>query len=69
MVGLIDPFYQGQVMVGCWNRSREPYVLKPQERMAQMTIIPIARAQFRVVDEFVGQSERGVGGFGSTGKN
>ena len=65
--GLIDAFYQGQVMVGCWNRSREPYVIKPQERIAQMVITPVARAHFKVVQEFTGSSERGAGGFGSTG--
>jgi dUTP pyrophosphatase len=67
LVGLIDSDYQGQLMVSTWNRSVEPFVLNPMERLAQLVIVPVVQAQFQVVDEFVA-SERGTGGFGSTGR-
>ncbi len=66
LVGLIDSDYQGQVMVSCWNRGAE-FVIAPGDRIAQMVIVPIARAEFCVVDSFA-TSARGDGGFGSTGK-
>ena len=66
LVGLIDSDYQGQLMVSCWNRSAAPFVIQPFERIAQLVIVPVVRAQFRRVDSF-GASERGHGGFGSTG--
>ena len=68
LVGLIDSDYQGQLFVSCWNRSQEAFVMNPMERMAQLVIVPVVQADFRVVDEF-NASERGEGGFGSTGKH
>ncbi len=66
LVGLIDSDYQGPLMVSCWNRSQTAFTVQPLERIAQMVIVPVVQASFRRVDEF-GASERGVGGFGSTG--
>lgn len=68
LVGLIDSDYQGQLFVSCWNRSQEAFVMNPMERIAQLVIVPVIQASFTVVDEF-NESERGVGGFGSTGKH
>lgn len=68
LVGLIDSDYQGQLMVSVWNRGKEAFTIEPFERIAQMVIVPVVQAQFRVVEEF-GDSERGEGGFGSTGKH
>ncbi len=68
LVGLIDSDYQGQLLVSCWNRSKEPFVLNPMERIAQLVIVPVVQADFHLVDEFT-ESERGEGGFGSTGKH
>ena len=68
LVGLIDSDYQGQLLVSCWNRSKEPFILNPLERIAQMVIVPVVQADFHIVDEFT-TSERGEGGFGSTGKH
>jgi dUTP pyrophosphatase len=65
--GLIDSDYQGPLMVSCWNRSADPVVIEPMERIAQMVIVPIVQATFRVVEEYAA-STRGEGGFGSTGK-
>ena len=67
LVGLIDSDYQGPLMVSCWNRSTTPFTIEPMERIAQMVIVPVVQAAFRRVDEF-GSSERGSGGFGSTGR-
>jgi dUTP pyrophosphatase len=67
LVGLIDSDYQGQLMVSCWNRSQAPFTVEPLERIAQLVIVPVVQAQFRVVEAFEA-SERGAGGFGSTGK-
>lgn len=69
LVGLIDADYQGELMVSLWNRSNEDFVLNPAERMAQYVITPIVRPEFVVVDEFSDTSERGAGGFGSSGRN
>jgi dUTP pyrophosphatase len=66
LVGLIDSDYQGPLMVSCWNRGVAVYAVQPMERIAQMVIVPVVRAQFRVVDAFEASS-RGEGGFGSTG--
>lgn len=66
LVGLIDSDYQGQLMVSCWNRGQSPYVVQPMERIAQLVVVPVVQASFEVVSEFA-QSERGAGGFGSTG--
>lgn len=68
LVGLIDSDYQGQLLVSCWNRSKEAFLLNPMERIAQLVIVPVMQASFAVVDEFAA-SERGEGGFGSTGKH
>ena len=67
LVGLIDSDYQGPLMVSCWNRGREAFTVQPFERIAQLVIVPVVQAAFRVVEEF-GASERGEGGFGSTGR-
>jgi dUTP pyrophosphatase len=67
LVGLIDSDYQGPLMVSCWNRGSAAYTVQPMERIAQMLIVPVVHAAFRRVDEF-GLSERGGGGFGSTGR-
>lgn len=67
LVGLIDSDYQGQLLVSCWNRSAEPFLLSPLERIAQLVIVPVVQASFNIVDEFAA-STRGTGGFGSTGK-
>lgn len=67
LVGLIDSDYQGPLMVSCWNRGQQEYIISPGERIAQLVIIPVLRAVFDVVDEF-GESERGSGGFGHSGK-
>jgi dUTP pyrophosphatase len=68
LVGLIDSDYQGQLMVSTWNRGSTAFTLQPMERLAQLVIVPVMQAQFEVVDEFHA-SERGAGGFGSTGKH
>ena len=68
LVGLIDSDYQGQLMVSAWNRSDVPFTIQPLERIAQLVIVPVAQARFRVVDEFADVSERGAGGYGSTGR-
>ena len=68
LVGLIDSDYQGQLFVSCWNRSQEAFLMNPMERMAQLVIVPVVQAHFTVVDEF-NASDRGEGGFGSTGKH
>ncbi len=67
LVGLIDSDYQGPLMVSCWNRGREPFTLQPLDRIAQLVVVPVVRATFRIVDAFEA-SDRGVGGFGSTGR-
>jgi dUTP pyrophosphatase len=67
LVGLIDSDYQGQLMVSAWNRSPTPFTLQPLERLAQIVIVPVAQAQFSIVDEFP-PTQRGEGGYGSTGK-
>ncbi|WP_301911447.1 dUTP diphosphatase [Neisseria viridiae] len=66
LVGLIDSDYQGELKVSLWNRSSEPFTVKPFERIAQMVIVPVVQAGFKRVEEFV-RSSRGEGGFGSTG--
>ena len=66
LVGLIDSDYQGPLMVSYWNRSGVAYTVQPLERIAQMVIVPVVQAAFRVVDGFE-RSQRGAGGFGSTG--
>lgn len=68
LVGLIDSDYQGQLMVSAWNRSDTAFTIEPMERIAQLVIVPVAQAQFKVVSEFPA-SARGEGGYGSTGKS
>ena len=67
LVGLIDSDYQGPLMVSCWNRSGKAFTVQPFERVAQLVIVPVVQATFRQVQEF-GASQRGEGGFGSTGR-
>ena len=67
LVGLIDSDYQGQLMVSAWNRSSTAFTIEPMERIAQLVIVPVVQAQFNVVAEFPA-SQRGDGGYGSTGK-
>lgn len=66
LVGLIDSDYQGPLMISCWNRSNVPYTVSPGERIAQLVIVPVLKARFQIVEEFEA-TERGAGGFGSTG--
>jgi dUTP pyrophosphatase len=66
LVGLIDSDYQGQVFVSCWNRGQSTFTIQPGERIAQLVIVPVAQVEFDVVKEF-SASERGAGGFGSSG--
>lgn len=68
LVGLIDSDYQGQLMVSAWNRSQTAFTLQPMDRLAQLVIVPVVQPSFRVVEEFGAVSERGEGGYGSTGK-
>jgi len=68
LVGLIDADYQGPLMVSCWNRGSQAFTIQPMERIAQMVIVPVVQATFRVVDAFADASQRGEGGFGSTGR-
>jgi dUTP pyrophosphatase len=68
LVGLIDSDYQGQLMISTWNRGETTFVLNPMERLAQLMIVPVVQAEFNIVDDFA-ESERGAGGFGSTGKH
>ncbi|HEU5284624.1 MAG TPA: dUTP diphosphatase, partial [Burkholderiales bacterium] len=67
LVGLIDSDYQGQIFVSVWNRGSTAFNLKPMERIAQLVIVPVLQVRFNRVQEFE-QSERGAGGFGSTGR-
>jgi dUTP pyrophosphatase len=68
LVGLIDSDYQGQLFISCWNRGRESFTIEIGERIAQMVLVPVARVDFEVVQEFT-ESHRGSGGFGHTGRN
>ncbi len=68
LVGLIDADYQGPLMISCWNRSDAAFTIAPGERIAQLVILPVVRAAFELVDEFA-PSERGAGGFGSSGRH
>lgn len=67
LVGLIDSDYQGEIMVSMWNRGKEGFTLNPLDRIAQLVVVPVLQVAFNVVDDFAA-SERGEGGFGSTGK-
>ena len=68
LVGLIDSDYQGELMVSCWNRSSENFTVNPLDRIAQMIIVPVMQANLNIVKDF-DATDRGSGGFGSTGKN
>ena len=68
LVGLIDSDYQGQLMVSAWNRSDVAFTIEPMERIAQLVVVPVLQARFNVVTEFPA-SQRGEGGYGSTGKS
>ena len=67
LVGLIDSDYQGQLMVSVWNRSPTPFTIEPMERIAQLVVVPVVQARFKLVSEFA-PSVRGESGYGSTGK-
>lgn len=67
LVGLIDSDYQGQLQISVWNRSVVPFTIQPMDRIAQFVVIPVVQPTWEVVDEFAA-TERGDGGFGSTGK-
>lgn len=68
LVGLIDSDYQGQVYVSCWNRGQEAFTIQPGERIAQMVFVPVVQAAFELVQQFE-QTDRGAGGFGSSGRS
>jgi dUTP pyrophosphatase len=67
LVGLIDSDYQGQLMVSTWNRGQSTFTLQPMDRLAQLVVVPVVQVGFNLVEEFA-SSDRGDGGFGSTGK-
>jgi dUTP pyrophosphatase len=67
LVGLIDSDYQGQLLVSCWNRGHEPFTIDVGERIAQLVIVPVVRADFEMVEEF-DETRRGTGGFGHSGR-
>jgi dUTP pyrophosphatase len=68
LVGLIDSDYQGQLFVSCWNRGNASFTMEPGERIAQLVLVPVVQADFEVVDDFT-DTERGAGGFGSSGRS
>jgi dUTP pyrophosphatase len=67
LVGLIDSDYQGQIFISTWNRGKDIFTLNPLDRLAQLVVVPVLQVSFNVVDDFA-ESDRGAGGFGSTGK-
>ena len=67
LVGLIDSDYQGELFISCWNRGDKEFIINPLDRIAQLVLVPVYQASFNLVNEFE-SSERGEGGFGSTGK-
>jgi dUTP pyrophosphatase len=67
LVGLIDSDYQGQLMVSCWNRGREPFTVQPGERIAQLVVVPVVQVELEIVSDFE-TSARGAGGFGHSGR-
>lgn len=69
LVGLIDADYQGELKISVWNRSDEPFTLEPAERLAQYMVVPVLSFEFAVVDDFSEVSDRGAGGFGSSGRH
>lgn len=68
LVGLIDSDYQGQLMVSCWNRGQDTFIIEPGERVAQLVLVPVVQAELNIVDSFT-VTDRGEGGFGHTGRN
>jgi dUTP pyrophosphatase len=68
LVGLIDSDYQGELMISTWNRGQTEFVMQPMERLAQLVIVPVLQVELNVVEDF-DASDRGAGGFGSTGKH
>jgi dUTP pyrophosphatase len=68
LIGLIDSDFRGPIMISCWNRGRVRYEIRPGERIAQLVILPILKAQFKIVSDFNDNGVRGEGGFGSTGQ-
>jgi dUTP pyrophosphatase len=68
LVGLIDSDYQGQIFVSCWNRGQTSFTIQPGERIAQLVVVPVVQVEFEVVTDFTA-SERGAGGFGSSGRS
>ena len=66
LTGLIDSDYQGQIFISLWNRSKTDFILRPLERVAQLVVVPIVQVEFDIVEKF-DKSQRGTGGFGSTG--
>ena len=68
LVGLIDSDYQGQLMVSCWNRGREPFTIRPGERIAQLVVVPVVQVELDIVEDFAGTA-RGGGGFGHSGQH
>ena len=68
LVGLIDSDYQGELMISCWNRGQETQTIEPFERLAQLIIVPVVQPELVEVESFE-ESERGTGGFGSTGRH
>jgi dUTP pyrophosphatase len=69
LVGLIDSDYQGELKISVWNRSSEAFVIQPAARLAQLVFVPVVQAEWQWVDTFEAESERGEGGFGSTGRH
>jgi dUTP pyrophosphatase len=67
LVGLIDADYQGPLKISCWNRSEVAFTIQPFDRIAQLVFVPVIQAQFEVVDSFTTETDRGIGGFGSSG--
>lgn len=67
LVGLIDSDYQGQLMISCWNRGQQSFVIEPGERIAQMVFVPVVQVELAAVEDF-NQSTRGAGGFGHSGR-
>jgi dUTP pyrophosphatase len=68
LVGLIDSDYQGQLQVSCWNRGREPFTIRPGERIAQLVVVPVVQVELEVVEDFAA-TDRGGGGFGHSGSH
>ena len=68
LVGLIDSDYQGPLMVSCWNRSSQAYVIQPGERIAQLIVVPVVQVALDIVQDFE-RSERSGGGFGHSGRH